>query len=114
MSAVVLTLAMLVITITSFVVVRINEINAPTIRLDATDYAPNLEIPKNKEYHAFLSHVWKSSQGKSHAIVRKLHLYIPRIQIWLDVDDLENISLLEKLVANCSVLIIFYGEGYFE
>merc|ERR1740136_223235 len=112
--AVVLTLVMLVITMISFVVVRINEISAPTICLAATGYVPNLELPKNKEYHAFLSHVWKSGQGKTHAIVRKLQLYIPGIKIWLDVDDLENISALEKSVANCSVLIIFYSEGYFQ
>ena len=112
--AVALTASMVITTILSFATVTINTKNAPTIRLSTSGYGPNLEMEANIEHHAFFSHVWKSGQGKTHAIVQKLRLYIPGIKLWLDVDDLEDISALESSVANCLMVIIFYSEGYFE
>ena len=112
--ALILTASMLFVTIISLVIVTINTKNAPTIRLAKTGYEPNLELPKHIDYHAFLSHVWHTGQGKTHAIVRKLQLHVPGIRVWLDVDDLENIGMLEKSVANCVVVVIFYSKGYFE
>ena len=112
--AMILTATMLTLTIVSFVIVTMNTINVPTIRLVTSGYEPNLEMLRHTNYHAFFSHVWRSGQGKTHAIVRMLQLHIPGIKVWLDVDDLENIDMLEKSVANCAVVIIFYSEGYFE
>ena len=87
---------------------------APIVRLQSTGYPPNLEMPQNCENHIFLSHVWSSGQDKTHAVARTLQLYLPRLKIWLDVDDLEDVGRLEEYIAESAVILIFYSEGYFR
>ena len=96
--------------ITTFV---LNTTTVPTVCLVSSGYEPQMEIPEDVLYHAFLSHVWNPGHGKTHAIVRKLQLHLPEVKIWLDVDDLEDIGAPEKSITKCVIVIIFYSKDYF-
>jgi len=87
---------------------------APIVRLLSTGYPPNLEMPPDCEHHLFLSHVWESGQDKTHTIARTLQLYLPRLAVWLDVDDLDDVERLEECIAESAVILIFYSENYFR
>jgi len=41
-------------------------------------------------------------------------LLLPGIQIWLDVDNLDDVGRLEESVADAATFIIFLSAGYFE
>ena len=57
---------------------------------------PNLSFEKGMRYHLFLSHVWSSAQDQVAVIKRMMQLLMPGVQIFLDVDDLEDIGNLAK------------------
>jgi hypothetical protein len=80
----------------------------------SSGYAPNLELPEHCNFHVFMSHVWGTGQAKTHAIARKLQLFLPGLKVWLDVDELQDISKLEESVAESAVFILYYSGGYFR
>ena len=112
--AALLTVAMLVIFILLTFVLAVNALKTPTISLISTKLEPNLDMPTDCEHHIFFSHVWKTGQDKAHKIVRILQQFIPRIRIWLDVDSIESIDLLEDSVAKSAIFILFYSRDYFR
>eukprot|EP00593_Proboscia_inermis_P015009 CAMPEP_0171309878 /NCGR_PEP_ID=MMETSP0816-20121228/20066_1 /TAXON_ID=420281 /ORGANISM="Proboscia inermis, Strain CCAP1064/1" /LENGTH=438 /DNA_ID=CAMNT_0011793699 /DNA_START=1162 /DNA_END=2478 /DNA_ORIENTATION=+ len=71
-------------------------------------------MASNHNHHLFMSHVWATGQDKTHSIARKLKMILPNLKIWLDVDNLKDISRLEDSVAESTMVIIFYSAGYFE
>jgi hypothetical protein len=71
-------------------------------------------MPQTCKYHLFLSRVWRSGQDKTHIIARSLQLYLPKLLIWLDVDNLDDVGRLEEDIAESAVVLIFYSEGYFR
>ena len=89
------------------------KLRLPSVRAVYNGELPNMDLPRGKNYHMFVSHVWRSGQSQTHAIVRKLQLYFPGIKIWLDVDHLEDIGDLETSVKESTVFVLFYSEGYF-
>ena len=50
-------------------------------------------------WHLFLSHIWGTGQDQCAAIKRNLQLLLPGVSIFLDVDNLDDVSQLEKHVA---------------
>jgi len=42
-----------------------------------------------------------------------MQIYLQGVRVWLDVDDLEDITKLEESVNKTAVFILFYSEGYF-
>jgi len=56
---------------------------------------PELTLENRQRYHLFLSHVWSSGQDQMATLKRELQLLIYDINIFLDVDDLEDISQLD-------------------
>ena len=44
---------------------------------------------------------------------QQLRDLIPGIEVWLDVDDLEDISALEQYVDASLCIVIFVSDGYF-
>ena len=112
--AVILTAAMLVALVLLIFIQSVNELKAPLVRLVSTGSTPRLIIPQECKYHIFVSHIWATGQDKVHKIVRMLKLYIQGVQIWLDVDVLENLSDLEECVKESALFILFYSEGYFK
>lgn len=90
-----------------------NSITAPRIRLVSTNSTPNLELSRDCNYHAFVSHVWSMGQDKAQKLVRTMQRFLPGIKIWLDVDELEDVTKLEESVQESAVFILFYSKGYF-
>jgi hypothetical protein len=111
---VVLAFGMLLVTAGFIIMLAISKIKAPTVRMASSGYAPNLELPKHCKFHVFMSHVWGTGQAKTHAITRELQLFLPGLKVWLDVDELQDISKLEESVAESAVFILYYSKGYFK
>ena len=114
MAVLLLALCMLSITIFLVVVLAVNKIRAPTVKMVSTGHAPRLELPDHCNFHVFMSHVWVTGQAQTHAIARKMQLLLPELKVWLDVDQLNDTSKLEDWVAVSSVFILSYTKNYFK
>jgi len=114
LASVILTAVMLGITVLVIIFLVRKALNAPTVRLVSTNSLPNLELPHKCKSHAFISHIWATGQDKAHKIVRMLQLVLPGIRIWLDVDDLNEMSQLEESVEETAVFLLLYTKGYFQ
>jgi hypothetical protein len=111
---IVLSLGMLLVTAGFIILLAINMITVPTVRMASSGYAPNLELPEHCNFHVFMSHVWGTGQAKTHAITRKLQLFLPGLKVWPNVDELQDISKLEESVVQSAVFILYYSRGYFR
>jgi len=111
---VILTASMLVSFVLFVFVQSMNELSVPTLRLVSTNYTPLLTLPEDCKHHLFVSHIWASGQDKVHKIVRSLQLYIKGVDIWLDVDALENLGDLEDSVAESAHFVLYYSKGFFN
>ena len=58
--------------------------------------------------------VWSTGQDQAAIIKRNLQRLIPHCKIFLDVDDLEDVSRLEEYVAQTSVILLYCSGGYFR
>jgi hypothetical protein len=105
---------MLFFTICFIIILALNKIKAPKVRMVSSGYVPNLELPKHCNFHVFMSHVWGTGQARTHAITRKMQLFFPGLKVWLDVDELQDISKLEESVAESAVFVLFYSKHYFQ
>ena len=88
--------------------------NLPLLRFVATRAAPDLALSRDHSYHLFLSHIWSTGQDQCATIKRQLMLLLPGVSIFLDVDDLESIDLLEDYIDASAVVMIFVSQGYFN
>ena len=69
-------------------------------RADDTEVrAPSID---ERGFHIFLSHVWASGQDQMRVAKQRLLEMIPDLSIFLDVDDLEDISNLQGYIAGAS------------
>jgi len=64
-------------------------------------------------YHIFLSHVWGSGQDQMRVIKQRLLEMVPDFSVFLDVDDLKDISNLGKYITRAKAVLIFCSDGYF-
>jgi len=64
-------------------------------------------------FHVFLSHIWSSGQDQVAIIKRKLQLMLNSCEIFLDVDNLDDISQLEYQLTSSQCFLIFLSSGYF-
>ena len=64
-------------------------------------------------YHLFLSHVWATGQDQVRVMKQRLKEMCPAFSVFLDVDDLEDISDLEGYIDHTSTVLIFCSQGYF-
>ena len=71
------------------------------------------EIDGKKGYHLFLSHVWGTGQDQMRIVKQRLLEMMPDLSVFLDVDDLEDISDLEGYVDRSVHILIFCSKGYF-
>ena len=82
--------------------------------VDATSQPPALDLPPSCRWHLFLSHVWSSGQDQVAVIRRRLQdEMVPDASIFLDVEDLDDISRLEEYVSASAVVLLFLSRGYF-
>jgi len=114
MFTLIITAAMLGLSVLFLVVLAANAITAPSVRLVGSGSKPNLEMSGDCEFHAFLSHIWSTGKDKTHTVARKTQLLLPGVRIWLDVDNLGNMDQLETSVKTSQVFLLFYSKGYFR
>jgi hypothetical protein len=84
-----------------------------TLRLVTNGQPPELELAPKIRYHLFVSHIWSSGQDQAAVIKRQMSLMLPGLVTFLDVDDLEDISLLEKYVEFTQCMLVLLTKGYF-
>ena len=105
------------------------------ILVRGTGRPPTLRIANNCKWHLFLSHTWAHGQDQAHKIkaglgtsvkgmkVRPFSPYTSCrgsatwpivLQVFLDVDDLEDISSLESYVAESASMLLFLTKSYFK
>ena len=65
-------------------------------------------------HHIFLSHCWAHAQDQCAEIKRAVNMLLPSVQIFLDVDDLQDIAELERHVQDSDLLLIFLTKEYFS
>ena len=86
----------------------------PTFKLVSTGNRPELALAKGHKWHLFLSHIWGTGQDQCATIKRQLCLLLPGASVFLDVDDLEDIGMLEEYIEASGVIMIFVSQGYFK
>lgn len=67
--------------------------------------------------HYHLHHrlqVWSTGQDQMRIVKQRLLEMIPELSIFLDVDDLEDISDLEGYITKSKMVLIFCSQGYFR
>ena len=64
------------------------------------------------KWHLFLSHSWETAQDQARVIKERLNQLVAGVNVFLDVDDLDDISRLEDYVAASQVILIFLSGGY--
>ena len=87
---------------------------APHLRMRGmrnTLHAPLLDV--KHRYHYFISHVWATGQDQARSIKQLLKESLPGVRVFLDVDDLEDISKLEEEVEASAIIIVFLSASYF-
>ena len=87
---------------------------APHLRMRGTRstlHAPLLDV--KHRYHYFISHVWSTGQDQARSIKELLKESLPGVRVFLDVDDLEDISKLEEEVEASAIIIVFLSASYF-
>ena len=84
-----------------------------SLHLVRTGKLPDLTLPAGRRFHLFLSHTWASGQDQAAVIKQRLLAMLPQLSIFLDVDDLIDISRLEEHVAESALVLVFLSKGYF-
>ena len=84
-----------------------------SIRLISTNQVPELGIAGALKYHLFLSHTWSSGQDQMAVVKRQLQLLLPGIRVFLDVDDLDSVDVLEGHIEASQSVLTFLSRGYF-
>ena len=69
---------------------------------------------KRAAYHIFLSHVWSTAQDQMRIVRTRLLEMMPELSVFLDVEDLEDISDLEGYIERSSVILVMCTKGYFQ
>ena len=65
-------------------------------------------------YHIFLSHVWSTAQDQMRIVRTRLLEMMPELSVFLDVEDLKDISDLEGYIERSSVILVMCTKGYFS
>jgi len=84
------------------------------MRVKGSGKPPELTLLEGQKFHLFLSHVWDTAQDAVAVIKRQLQLLLPEVQVFLDVDDLEDIGDLETYIEQSSAILMFLSKGYFR
>ena len=69
-------------------------------------------LPPAQRFHIFISHTWRSGQDQAAMLKSKLCQHVPGISIFLDMDDLTNISTISEDIEASAVFLAFLSHGY--
>ena len=73
--------------------------------------APMLET--SMFYHYFISHVMSTGQDQARSIKDLLRIAVPDLSIFLDIDDMKDVSNLENEIDVSLKVIVFISASYF-
>jgi len=97
----------------AFFVLEIYSAMEPTFKLRESNVPPELVATPGKRWDLFLSHQW-GNQDVVATIKRQLQLHLPGVQVFLDVDNLDNLDRLELHVQESTSMLILLGSpAYF-
>ena len=85
-------------------------------RIRGTNEHPTLGPPlADGQFHLFISHTWRTGQDQPSVIKRQLHDNFIKVRprVFLDVDDLDDLTQLETHIENSRVALLFLSRGYF-
>ena len=102
-----------VLTLATLWAARRSRLQEPVIiKLVSTGEAPILSLDEGKQYHCFISHVWATGQDQAAMIKRRLVAMMPPgLRVFLDVDDLEDISQLEVKIQETALVFLFLSKA---
>ena len=98
-----LILGMSFIALILIIVIVLNTVRAPQVKVVSVDKAPNLEIDEDCRHHLFMSFL-RHSLDKAEAISLKLQQYMPDLIVSLETND--NMDI--QSVSQSAVFIIIY------
>ena len=114
------TIMLLVGTLTSIAfatVVLLREVvrdwRQPKLRYKDSGVPVLLPLPEGKTHHLFISHIWTTGQDQARVLQSRLQAILPGLLIWLDVEDLKDISALEQYIDQVQAIAILITNGYF-
>jgi len=67
-----------------------------------------------RHFHTFLSHVWGTGQDQMRIVKQRLLEMIPTLRVFLDVDDLVELSDLEGYIERSTAVLVYVSKGYFH
>jgi len=85
----------------------------PLLRSTKTKLPPELKLGRNLKWHLFLSYIWSSGQDQVTVIKRQLQFLCPQANIFLDLDDIQDIGYLERYIEESQCISPFLSKGYF-
>ena len=80
----------------------------PTLSTFCVHLATLLSAPQ------FVGAQWNTGQDQMRVIKARMREMIPELQIFLDVDDLEDIAHLQDYIECTQVVLVFCSKGYFQ
>ena len=83
------------------------ERHLPMLVWQTTGHTVRAERAGSYEYDAFLSHVWPSGQDQCRHIKDRMLSLALNVKCFLDLDDLEDVSLLEDYVQSSRTVVVF-------
>jgi len=88
---------------------------ARRLRYIDNDQEVTLKKPRARSgFHIFLSHVWGTGQDQMRVVKQRLLEMVPDMRVFLDVDDLADISELEAYIDRSEKVLVFCSRGYFQ
>ena len=87
------------------------DLRQPKLRFTATSGLVHLPLQPGKTHHIFISHAWGSAQDQARVLRARLRAIAPGLQVWLDVEDLVDISKLEEAVDVMQAVLVIVSSG---
>jgi len=107
------TVAMILLLTGTLVALVSAEASMPLMRVKGTGKRPVLTLRTRQKWHLFNSHNWNSAQDAAATIKRQLQRLMPGVQVFLDVDDLEDIANIGQHITESAATLMFLSKGYF-
>ena len=92
----------------------LRDLRQPKLRYAGSHTLVVVPLPMGKTHHLFISHVWGTAQDQARVLRQRLQMVVPGLRVWLDVEDLTDISALEEAVDASWTLLILVTAGYFQ
>ena len=108
------TLAALAVSVAILLRETLRDLRQPKLRYTGSHTLVAVPLPTGKTHHLFVSHVWTTAQDQARVLRQRLQMVVPGLRVWLDVEDLTDISALEEAVDASWTLLILVTAGYFQ